>query len=93
MVLLLPLVGKVVLFTVLGHVVSMYTFIYWCYYTLLLKGSHISMLIASMSYCTVCRLENVIVIGGFRVGYCSSSSIYLYIGDVVLRVGSYLGLT
>ena len=51
------------------------------------------MLIASMSDCTVCRLENVIiVIGGFRVGYCSSS-IYLYIGDVVLRVGSYLGLT
>ena len=50
------------------------------------------MLIASMSDCTVCRLESVFVIGGFRIGYCSSS-IYLYIGDVVLRVGSYLGLT
>ena len=48
------------------------------------------MLIASMSDCTVCRLESVFVIGGFRVGYCSSS-IYLYIGDVVLRDGSYLG--
>ena len=51
-----------------------------------------SMLIASMSDCTVCRLESVFVIGGFRVGYCSSR-IYLYIGDVVLRVGTYLGLT
>ena len=40
------------------------------------------MLIASMPDCTVCRLESVCVIGGFRVGYCSSS-IYLYIGDVV----------
>ena len=38
-----------------------------------------------MSDCTVCRLESVCVIGGFRVRYCSSS-IYLYIGDVVLRV-------
>ena len=50
------------------------------------------MIIASMSDCIVCRLESVFVIGGFRIGYCSSS-IYLYIGDVVLRVGSYLELT
>ena len=64
--------------------------IYWCYYTLLLKGSQISVLIASMSDCTVCRLESIFVIGGFRVGYCSCS-IYLYIGDVVLRVGSFTG--
>ena len=48
------------------------------------------MLFAPMSDCTVCRLENVIVIGGFRVGYCSSS-IYLYIEDVILRVGSFMG--
>ena len=49
------------------------------------------MIIASMSDCTVCRLESVFVIGGFRVGYCSSS-VYLYIGDVVLRAGSFTGV-
>ena len=48
-----------IIYTVLGHVVSLYTFIYWSYYTLLLKGSHISILIASMSDCTVCRLESI----------------------------------
>ena len=54
-----------------------------------------------MSGCIVERLESVFVIGGFRVVcilqrtgvlYCSIS-IYLYIGDVALRVGSYMGLT
>ena len=69
MVLLLPLVAEgCIIYTVLGHNVNLYTFIFWCYYTLLLKGSHISIFIASMSDCTVCRLESVFVIGGFRVG-------------------------
>ena len=48
------------------------------------------MIIASMSDCTVYRLESVFVIGEFKVGYCSSS-VYLYIGDVVLRVGIFMG--
>ena len=54
-----------------------------------------------MSGCIVDRLERVFVVGGFRVVctlyragvFCCSSSIYLYIGDVVLRVGSCMGLT
>ena len=53
-----------------------------------------------MSGCIVDR-ERVFVVGGFRVVctllragvLCCSISKYLYIGDVVLRVGSYMGLT
>ena len=43
-----------------------------------------------MSDCTVCRLESIFVIGGFRVD--TVVVVYTYIlGDVVLRVGSFTG--